>query len=166
MKVCSICSLEKEMSLFYKNILFKDGYFKYCKKCHKEKATIFQKEKLRSRDEKLIFLKGEFFIEHFNTGLLCSNYGRIFYNGNSRQKHFLKQTKMKNGYFCISFNSKHIYVHRLIAESMIKNTKNKTHVNHIDENKLNNKSCNLEWCTHLENIAHSVRLRKLHKQIC
>jgi len=163
MKVCNICNEEKNLNDFYANKLFKDGYFKYCKNCHKIKSTIKQKNKKNSKDETIIFLEKEFFIEHFETGLLCSNYGRIYYNGNFRHKHFLKQTKMNNGYFTISFNSKHIYVHRLIAESMIINYENKTHVNHIDGNKLNNHSDNLEWCTHLENIAHSVKLRKLNK---
>lgn len=158
MKKCNICNLEKDLSLFYKNILFKDGYFKYCKKCHKDKSTKREKEKLRLKDEKINFLENEFFIEHLETGLLCSNYGRIYYNGTKRHKHFLKQTKMKNGYITVSFNKKHLYVHRLIAEALIHNPDSKKYkyVNHLDCNKQNNNYLNLEWCTYSENIKHAI----------
>ena len=63
---------------------------------------------------------------------------------------------MSNGYYSISFNSKHINVHRLVCETFIPNNSDFTHVNHIDGNRKNNNLSNLEWCTHLQNIIHGV----------
>jgi hypothetical protein len=37
-KKCSICSEVKLISCFYKNTRYKDGYFKFCIDCHKDKV--------------------------------------------------------------------------------------------------------------------------------
>lgn len=47
-------------------------------------------------------------------------------------------------------------VHRLVATAFIENPTGKPHVNHIDNNGLNNFCENLEWCTASENMQHSA----------
>lgn len=47
-------------------------------------------------------------------------------------------------------------VHRLVAELYIPNPKNLPEVNHIDEDKTNNKVGNLEWVSRQKNAEHSL----------
>lgn len=56
---------------------------------------------------------------------------------------------MKNG------KSKNVRVHRLVAEAFIPNPDNLPEVNHIDENKSNNRVENLEWVTQQQNITRN-----------
>jgi hypothetical protein len=85
---------------------------------------------------------------------LISRDGRIF---NSKDDE--KKTYMKNGYLNLSINNKMYAIHRLVAMTYIKNPNNHPVVNHIDENKVNNKVENLEWVTQQENCnAHTKQI--------
>lgn len=63
-------------------------------------------------------------------------------------------------YFCIALwkNNKGStqYVHRLVAQTFIKNPDNLPEVNHIDGNRQNNSVGNLEWVSRSGNAQHAV----------
>ena len=78
---------------------------------------------------------------------------------NKKKGKVLKPSIDSSGYYQVHFSkngkSKKIRVHRLVAENFILNPFNKSQVNHIDGNKLNNDFSNLEWVTASENIRHA-----------
>ena len=61
-------------------------------------------------------------------------------------------------YLAVKFNDGHQYkVHRLVAEAFIPNPDNLPLINHKDENPLNNRVDNLEWCTNAYNVKYSAK---------
>ena len=74
-----------------------------------------------------------------------------------------KQIKKGTGYYTVTLydnnrKAKIKLIHRLIAETFLKNDNNNPVVNHIDGNKKNNCVENLEWCTQSHNVKESYRL--------
>lgn len=51
------------------------------------------------------------------------------------------------------------YVHRLVAQAFIENPFNFTEINHINENKYDNRAENLQWCSRLFNVRYSKAKR-------
>jgi len=70
-------------------------------------------------------------------------------------KRYLKQSDNGIGYLVVVLYKDRIpkthRIHRLLAEHFIENPDNKSFVDHIDQNKTNNKLNNLRWVTKSEN---------------
>jgi hypothetical protein len=47
-------------------------------------------------------------------------------------------------------------VHRLVAEAFVPNPSRATTVNHLNNNRSDNRSTNLAWCSQAENLAHAA----------
>lgn len=69
------------------------------------------------------------------------------------EAHQIKPFVSKSGYLYVDLGQKcRRGVHQLVALNFCDNPNKKNIINHIDGNKLNNVSSNLEWCTQKENI--------------
>jgi hypothetical protein len=92
-----------------------------------------------------------------------SSLGRIKSLYYEKEK-ILKPSKNNKGYLFIYLykdkDRKHFYIHRLVAETFIKNPNNSPCVNHKDENPLNNNLENLEWCSHLYNMTYGTIVKR------
>ncbi len=74
----------------------------------------------------------------------------------------LKPQSRHDGYLQVSLSKfgvrKSYKIHRLIADTFIKNPDDYNVVNHLDGNKKNNNSLNLEWTTSAKNNQHAWNL--------
>lgn len=103
-------------------------------------------------------------IEGYEGDYQISNYGNV----RSLKKApflILKPMVATNGYLvaCLWKNNiqrKHC-IHRLVANAFLPNPENLDEVNHIDEDKTNNRVDNLEWCTHKYNMNYGAVREKI-----
>ena len=65
---------------------------------------------------------------------------------------------------CIDGKPKHYYVHRLVASAFVDNPNDYPEVNHIDEDRGNNRAENLEWCTSKYNKNYGRRAERFGRR--
>ena len=87
--------------------------------------------------------------------------------GRTVKERILKPGVVSSGYLMISLctggKQKMFSVHRLVCQAFHENPDNKPQVNHINEDKADNRACNLEWCTCKQNLNHGSRNERAAK---
>lgn len=112
---------------------------------------------------------GDMVKEEWKTVELFNNY-EVSNLGNVRNKQTLKIMKQcfdKDGYKLVNLSNKGktklFRVHRLVLSTFTKDSNKQ--VNHINENKQDNKLINLEWVSCKENINHGSRNKRVSETL-
>ena len=81
------------------------------------------------------------------------------------RERILKQTPSTRGRLSVMLSKgcekKRISVHRLVAQAFCENPFGYDEVNHKDENPLNNRADNLEWCSRKNNMTYGTILERI-----
>ena len=100
-----------------------------------------------------------------------SNMGRVKSLNYKRtgQEGILKGRKDGSGYLQVNLSKdgkcKSYKIHRLVATAFCENQMGYNEVNHINEDKSDNKAENLEWCSRSYNMNYGTRAEKTYKPV-
>ena len=85
------------------------------------------------------------------------------------KERILKPCVTGSGYLYVNLyaggRTRMFYVHRLVCQAFHDNPDNKPQVNHLNEDKTDNRACNLEWCTAEENTNFGTRTERSRKTL-
>ena len=119
-------------------------------------------------------------IKGYEKFYMVSSYGRVkslsrtikhpySNNGGYKKGKILKQQLNTNNYYrvylCKYGVKKRFYVHRLVISSFLPNPLGKLEINHINENRKDNRLENLEWSTKKENMRHGTIRERISKKL-
>lgn len=81
----------------------------------------------------------------------------------------LKAGKINGGYMqvglCKEGKTKKYLVHQLVASAFVENPEGYKEINHISEDKTNNKAENLEWCSRSYNVNYGTRNNRMAEKL-
>lgn len=105
-------------------------------------------------------------IEGFEGLYQISNLGRV---RRTETEKIIKSHFSRGGYLFMRLYKGRKYhnmlIHRMVAKAFIENPYCLPQVNHLDENKANNKAENLEWCSISHNINYGTRNEKISQKL-
>lgn len=100
--------------------------------------------------KKIDGFQGKYFVS--NLGRVKNKAGRIISQRVQTRRHNYVEVELWENAV------RHRYkLHRLVAKAFVENPYQYPEVNHKDENPLNNRADNLEWCDHLYNCRYGTR---------
>ena len=81
----------------------------------------------------------------------------------------LRPFKTRDGYMRFTLSNRgvarHMSAHRIVALAFIPNDEGLPQINHKDENPLNNKVSNLEWCTGKQNCNYGQHRQRISQRL-
>ena len=107
-------------------------------------------------------------IKGYNDRYLISNFGNVISCDFEKVKN-LSKLKHKHGYLFVRLSENNIaktkLIHRLVAEAFIDNPNKLNQVDHINEDKSNNNSNNLQWINCKNNTTKSQGVKIIQECI-
>lgn len=110
-------------------------------------------------------------IEGYKGKYMVSNLGRVKslnYNKTGKER-ILKARDNGRGYLFVSLwkdaKGKHYLVHRLVATAFCENPSGYKEINHINEDKSDNRADNLEFCSHSYNNSYNDKAKKVGEKL-
>lgn len=105
-----------------------------------------------------INIEGTAYLVSQNGQVMTTNYRR------TGKEHLLLPQKVSSGYLGVVVGGKMTYIHRLVATAFPEicgcPDNDKTQVNHLNEDKTDNRAENLQWITAAGNVKYSLDLHK------